>query len=94
MHHAIPVIARQIKMNEFRLKYVFRYLYKTGFVYLLYARMEAAKRMLVQTQFSIKEITEQTGYQSQSSFILAFRKHFGYTPGSVRRNAAPLRTID
>jgi AraC-like DNA-binding protein len=92
IHHSIPEIARQVKLNEFRLKYVFRYIYKTGvFEYLLQARMEAAKRMLVQTDFSIKEIAERTGYQSQSSFIGAFRKHFGYTPGSVRRHTITMK---
>jgi AraC family transcriptional activator of pyochelin receptor len=85
-HHSIPAIARKVHLNEFRLKYVFKHLFKTGiFEYLLYARMQEAKRLLTHTDKPIKEIASLTGYQRLTSFITAFRKHFGYTPGSVRR---------
>lgn len=85
-HHSIPAIARKVHLNEFRLKYVFKQIFKTGiFEYLLQARMQEAKRLLTQTDKPIKEIASLTGYQRLTSFITAFRKHFGYTPGSVRR---------
>lgn len=85
-HHSIPVIARMVKLNEYRLKYVFKNIYNTGiFEYLVNARMEEAKRLLTDTNISIREIAEKTGYQGESSFIGAFRKHFGYTPGSIRK---------
>jgi AraC-like DNA-binding protein len=85
-HHSIPAIARRVHLNEFRLKYVFKQIFKTGiFEYLLQARMQEAKRLLTQTDKPIKEIASLTGYQRLTSFITAFRKHFGYTPGSVRR---------
>lgn len=85
-HHSIPAIARRVHLNEFRLKYVFKQLFKTGiFEYLHHARMQEAKRLLTHTDKPIKEIASLTGYQRLTSFITAFRKHFGYTPGSVRR---------
>jgi AraC-like DNA-binding protein len=85
-HHSIPAIARKVHLNEFRLKYVFKHIFKTGiFEYLLNARMQEAKRLLSHTDKPIKEIASLTGYQRLTSFITAFRKHFGYTPGSVRR---------
>jgi AraC-like DNA-binding protein len=94
-HHSIPVIAREVKLNEYRLKYVFRNIYKSGiFEYLFQARMEEAKRLLKQTEISIKDIAEKTGYQNQSSFIGAFRKYSGYTPGSVRKLKIPHKVID
>lgn len=86
LHHSIPAIARKVNLNEFRLKYVFKYIFETGiFEYLLNARMQEAKRLLVTTDKPIKEIASLTGYQRLTSFITAFRKHFRYTPGSVRR---------
>jgi len=86
MHYSIPQIARRVHLNEFRLKYVFKHIFKVGiFEYLLQARMQEARRLLSQTDKPIKEITSLTGYQRLTSFITAFRKHFGYTPGSVRR---------
>jgi AraC-like DNA-binding protein len=85
-HFSIPIIARRVHLNEFRLKYVFKRIFKTGiFEYLLQARMTEAKRLLSQTDKPIKEIASLTGYQRLTSFITAFRKNFGYTPGSVRR---------
>jgi AraC-like DNA-binding protein len=93
-HYPIPVIARLVRLNEFRLKHVFRYIYKTGiFEYLVQARMEEAKRLTMTTELSVGEIAAKTGYQRQSSFIGAFRRHFGYTPGSVRRQPVTLRVV-
>jgi AraC family transcriptional activator of pyochelin receptor len=87
-HYPIPVIAKRVHLNEFRLKYVFKRIFKTGiFEYLLQARMQEAKKLLSQTDKPIKEIASLTGYQRLTSFITAFRKHFGYTPGSVRRTS-------
>jgi AraC-like DNA-binding protein len=86
LHYTIPAIARKVHLNEFRLKYVFKRIYKTGiFEFLLNARMVEAKKLLTQTDKPIKEIASLTGYQRLTSFITAFRKHFKYTPGSVRR---------
>lgn len=85
-HYTIPVIARKVGLNEVRLKYVFKYIFKTGiFEYLLQARMLEAKKLLVYTDKPIKEIASLTGYQRTTSFITAFRKYFGYTPGAVKR---------
>jgi AraC-like DNA-binding protein len=95
LHQSIPVIARQVKLNEYRLKYVFRRIYKTGiFEYLLQARMEEARRLLIQTDLSLRVIAEKTGYQRESSFIGAFKKYFTYTPGSVRKHMVPIRVIE
>lgn len=86
-HYSIPAIAKKVHLNEFRLKYVFKHIFKTGiFEYLLQARMQEARRLLLNTNKPIKEIASLTGYQRLTSFITAFRKHFSYTPGSVRRS--------
>jgi two-component system response regulator YesN len=65
-------------------------LYKeiTGFnlsEYILHARMEEAKRLLVQTSYKIYEITEKVGYQSPQHFIRTFKKYYGVTPDSFRK---------
>lgn len=85
-HYSIPAIARQVRLNEFRLKHVFKYIFQLGiFEYLLEARMREARRLLFHSDKPVKEIAWLTGYRL-TSFITAFRKHFGYTPGSIRRN--------
>lgn len=53
--------------------------------YLENIRMEEAKRLLVETSLSIKEITIRTGYSSMHSFRRAFKKIFDVSPSSFRR---------
>lgn len=85
-HFTIQQISRQVQLNEFKLKAGFKQKFGTGiFECLLQARMQKAKELLMQTDKPIKEIASVTGYDHLTSFITAFRKYFGYTPGSIRR---------
>jgi AraC-like DNA-binding protein len=85
-HYPIPTLAKKVGLNEFRLKYIFKHTFKTGiFEYLLKARMQEAKKLLIYSNKPIKEIASLIGYQFLTSFITAFRKYFGHTPGSVRK---------
>ncbi len=51
---------------------------------LLSVRMAAAKRMLLCDDFSLFEIAEKCGFQSQSYFQYCFKKENGITPGEFR----------
>jgi len=85
-HYTIQDISKQVQLNEFKLKAGFKKLYGTGiFEYLLEARMEGAKKLLIETDKPLKEIASLTGYEYLTNFAIAFRKYFGYTPGSVRK---------
>lgn len=85
-HFTIHEISLKVYVNEFKLKVLFKKLFGIGiFECLLKARMEKAKILLLETKKPIKEIAVLTGYEHITSFITAFRKHFGYTPGSLRR---------
>jgi len=48
--------------------------------------MSMAKRLLLGTDKSAKEIAYQTGYSSPQHFSNAFKKKFGVSPKSVRNN--------
>lgn len=54
--------------------------------YLTRLRIAQAKRLLLSTDLSIKEITEQVGYYSQSHFTKLFMEREGCTPGEFRAN--------
>jgi AraC family transcriptional activator of pyochelin receptor len=85
-HYTISELAKQVHLNEFKLKAGFRELFGKGmFEYLLDARMQKARSLLLETAYPIKHIASVTGYRRMTSFITAFRRHFGYTPGSLRR---------
>jgi AraC-like DNA-binding protein len=47
--------------------------------------MEHAKELLRTTALPIQDISERTGYQHQMSFIRAFKKTVGTTPGEYRK---------
>ena len=49
-------------------------------------RIEKAKKLLLETQDSVYEIAEKTGYENVNTFIRVFKKHTGKTPGRFRGN--------
>ena len=53
--------------------------------YLLEYRLMAAERYLRQADLSVKEIAAACGFRSCPHFIVAFKKHFGCSPGVWRK---------
>lgn len=49
-------------------------------------RLSQAHAMLQQSKISIKQLAAQLGYGHVSNFTIAFKRKFGYPPGSVRRH--------
>jgi AraC-like DNA-binding protein len=86
VQHPIHAIANKVKLNETRLKYVFRHVFKTNiYQYMLGARMEKAKDLLQHTRKPMEEVASQTGYRHLTKFIIAFRKYHGIAPRAVLR---------
>lgn len=52
--------------------------------YIIYKRIEKAKDMLLNTNYSIKRIADQTGFYSDNVFIRTFKKVENITPGQYR----------
>jgi AraC-like DNA-binding protein len=83
---SLRMLSKAAAINEFKLKVGFRQLFGLSvFDYLQEARMEKAKELLLTTDEPLKNICILTGYPRMTNFITAFRKRFGYTPGSLRR---------
>ncbi len=86
--HTIADLARAVGLNTFKIKAGFRELFGTGvFECLQEKRMEQARALLVSTDKPIKEISALAGYSRVTNFITAFRKKFGYTPGTLREHS-------
>lgn len=47
-------------------------------------RLEQAKRLLLNTSFTVQEISEQVGFKDKSHFYRSFKKEFGMTPREYR----------
>jgi AraC family transcriptional activator of pyochelin receptor len=87
-HFLIPEIAQKVGVNEFKLKNGFRELFGNGvYEFLRLERMQEARELLHSPSRSIKEVAAKTGYKSVNSFIKAFKKEFGLTPGEYRKTA-------
>jgi AraC-like DNA-binding protein len=79
-------LARTAGFNETKLKAGFRTLFGTSvFAYLRRARMEQARRLLMERDLNVSEIALRVGYQNPSKFAAAFRSQFGVSPSSVWR---------
>ncbi|MBH8571583.1 helix-turn-helix transcriptional regulator [Nostocaceae cyanobacterium CENA369] len=79
-------LARQIGLNDFKLKRGFREMFGTtvcGYVQSL--RLEQAQQLLLGTNLTIAEIASQVGYESISHFSYLFKRRFGVTPRDYRR---------
>jgi AraC-like DNA-binding protein len=68
----------------------FRTVFKnnTGFSlqqYLIHERLEHAKRLMINTDLSLKEISAKTGFNSLFYFSKVFKNKMGYSPGQIRR---------
>lgn len=56
----------------------------TPLAYLTQWRMQIARRALIEAATPLIEVAESVGYQSESAFARAFKRHFGTSPGALR----------
>jgi AraC family transcriptional regulator, transcriptional activator of the genes for pyochelin and ferripyochelin receptors len=78
---SITALARQVGLNDYKLKLGFRQVFETTpFGYLRSQRLDLAQQLLSDTELSVEKVAISVGYQSHSSFTAAFRRQFGTTP--------------
>jgi AraC-like DNA-binding protein len=58
---------------------------KSIFAFMIEYRLSQAHAALENTDISIKQLAFNLGYNHASNFTIAFKKMFGYPPGSLRR---------
>ncbi|MDF5721948.1 MAG: AraC family transcriptional regulator, partial [Rhizonema sp. PD37] len=76
-------LARQVGLNDRKLKLGFRYCFGTTvFGYLHDYRMELAHKLLIEKNMNVTQVARKVGYASLSSFHHAFRKKFAVNPKS------------
>jgi AraC-like DNA-binding protein len=85
-HYTIQELAKEIGMNEWKLKKGFKQVFGMGpFEYLVNARMEKAKSLLSETKKSLKQIARSLGYKYPNNFITAFEKKFEQSPANFKK---------
>lgn len=86
---SIEELSRQYLMNPTTLKQMFKTVYGTSIAaHIREHRMEAAARLLAQTDMSIADVARQVGYDSQSRFSAAFKAYYRMLPKEYRRKCA------
>ncbi len=61
----------------------------TPIQYLTAWRMQIARRNLIETDASIYQVAEQSGYHSEAAFGRVFKRHFSTAPATYRRLQRP-----
>lgn len=83
---AIKEIAQRVGLSERALHRDFtRVLGSSPSRFYQWARLNAARRLLLQTDLPIPEVALACGFQDRSAFSRAFKSRFGEAPGVLRR---------
>ncbi len=79
-------LARLTNLSPSRLSHLFRQCTGSSLnTFLSQRRMDAAAEMLLTSNLRIKEISYTLGYRHEASFVRAFVRKFGVSPGGYRR---------
>lgn len=82
----IRELAREIAVSESKLKKIFKLVYgMPPYEYYQKQRMQKAHNMLLEGEYSIKDVGYTLGYANLSNFTLAFKKEFGLLPSEVMK---------
>lgn len=78
--------ARAVGLSPRRLEMLFRQSFDTTpAAYALTLRLQAARRLLVDTRHPLAEVALRTGFATPSTLSRAFRRTYGHPPGALRR---------
>ncbi len=80
-------ISEQLGISNTYLSTAFKKQYGLGVAqYINYLRVEKAKKMMVNTEYSIKEIAFRVGFTSDMTFIRVFKQFEHITPGKYKKD--------
>lgn len=82
----LDLLSQKLFISTQSIKRIISSVYGKGFNELkLELKMRNAKRLLLETDMTINEIAEETGYGSMRGFLTAFEKYEGITPTEYRK---------
>ena len=85
----LELLSEKAFMNKFYLVHAFKqYKGMSPINYLIHLRIKAAKELLETTNYSIAQISESSGFSSQSYFSQTFKKFAGISPNEYRKKMA------
>jgi len=79
-------LARLAGLNEFKLKQGFKQQFGLPVrAYLIQIRLNKARQLLLETDYSLPEVAALVGYKSRTHFTAAFKEKFGLLPSALQR---------
>ena len=79
-------LAQRVGIGQTTLNKGFRTVFgMTPFAYLTYHRMEQAKQLLQQPDYTVADVANRMGYANPAQFAAKFKRHFGMTPRKCMR---------
>ena len=85
---SVETVAAEIGITENYLYKIFKSVLKfSPKEYILSARLDYASKMLLMTEYSIKDIAFHMEFSSSNHFSAAFKKHYGLSPKEFRNHA-------
>jgi AraC-like DNA-binding protein len=89
---SVAALAREIGMSPYQLNRRLRLLFGiTARQLLIKTRVDAASRLLRETNIAIGDVAQRSGYFDQSAFTRQFRRTTGLTPQQYRQRHRPHR---
>ena len=86
---SLHFLARQVGLNEYKLKQGFRHLFDTTvFGYLHHHRMERSYSLLKSGGMKVTDVAQTVGYSNLGHFAAAFRQKFGVNPSVFKSNGS------
>lgn len=83
----MAVVSNYISMNYSLFSYSFKQYTGSNFVnYLKTIRMEEAKKLLVETDMRVIEVSQAVGYDNEKHFMKIFKGACGVSPSEYRKN--------
>ena len=80
------MLAEHLGISYHYLSRMFKVYLGTNFTsYITAVRLEKAKQLLKESDATIEEIAERTGFYGSNSLIRAFKKYYDITPGKYRK---------
>ena len=90
-YDSVNGLAKKIGTNPNKLKIVFRKEYGVSlFQFSRTQRIEYAKKLLSETNYTLPVIGELVGYTEGNNFQAAFKSVVGIAPGAYRKNIPPI----
>ncbi len=82
----VNAIAQQVALSESTLKRHFKMIFgKSLYEYYLEKKMNLAKTILLEQPLTVYQTASKLGYEKASNFIWIFKKHHGFSPGSIKK---------